>query len=95
MVAGVSSHFELESFFRTLFRTAVFALTFEAECSVRNNSQVCWDVFKIFTGPRDVSAFGCFLCFGFGIRLSVSFMGWHVGGFHQMISHYYLMSRLG
>ena len=54
MVAGVSSHFELESFFRTLFRTAVFALTFEAECSVRNNSQVCWDVFKIFTGPRDV-----------------------------------------
>ena len=45
MVAGVASHFELESFFRILLLAA--SLHFDlcdvstvAECSVNNNSQV-------------------------------------------------------
>ena len=55
-----------------------------AECSVKNNSQVCWgwNVLKFFAAPQDVQlSVGLSVCFGYGIRIAVSFLGCHTGGF--------------
>ena len=80
MMAEFAPHFELEILFRTLFLAAVFALTLcdvsnVAECSVKINSQVYWgwNVLKFFGRITRCSAFGWLLCFGYEIRMSVSF----------------------
>ena len=85
MVVEFAPHFELESLFRTLYLAAVFSfdlcdVTTVAECSVKNNSQVCWgwSALNFFSAPRDVQ-----ISAGFSVsdmEYACLWLSW-VGGF--------------